>query len=144
MTDTEPWDPAAGLPAYLARALAASGYPTQTALAHAAGIDPSRLSKILAGKHRPTIVTLRRLALALGRPEIELAQAAGYPVPALPGPPPPVRDPRLAALIAELEHNPAFMAQLRTLQPTDTAAIRDLAQIFLLYLRGRGGGTQTD
>lgn len=68
---------------YLQQQLRASGIGSQLALARKMDMDYAQLNKIFRGKtQRPELETIARFAAALGRPVVEVARAAGYPIPA--------------------------------------------------------------
>jgi transcriptional regulator with XRE-family HTH domain len=121
---------------YLQQALARSGLGTQTALARAAGLDPSYVSKIVGGHiQQPTLVTLSRLADALQVPLADLAAAAGYVVPAAPDPPTAPLPPTLGAIVTLLLADAAWATELETIGPAQTALVAALARAWQAQAR---------
>ena len=120
----------------LQQALARSGLGTQTALARAAGLDPSYTSRLLRGAiPQPTLATLGRLADALRVPLADLASAAGYVVPAAPATPAAPLPPTLDALISVLRTDAAWLADLETIGPAQTALLAALAHAWQAQAR---------
>ena len=119
----------------LQQALARSGLGTQTALARAAGLDPSYVSKIVGGHiQQPTLVTLSRLADALqGRSRTwqprraTLCRRADPPTAPLP--------PTLGAIVTLLLADAAWATELETIGPAQTALIAALAAAWQVQAR---------
>lgn len=64
--------------AYLANAIASAGYPNPTSFAREVGISPSSVSRWIAGKERPTVRLLERIAPTL-QVDIRSLVALAYP-----------------------------------------------------------------
>lgn len=62
------------------------GEKPQAWLAEQAGVGQSTISRIIAGRQRPTLETVLGISQALGVPEAELKRLAGYKDPRVPDP----------------------------------------------------------
>lgn len=102
---------------YLARAIAAAGYPHATAFAREVGISPSSVSRWIRGEERPTVRLLERIAASLNVDIRELV-ALAYPEAV------PADAPRLTTpLAAELDR---LIGPDSSLSVGDQAFLRDV------------------
>lgn len=94
-------DPGETFGTYLAKAIAASGYPTPTDFARAADISPSAISRWIRSLDRPTVRMLEKIAPKLGADVRDLV-ALAYPEALRDDRPAPVARPAIHPLAEEL------------------------------------------